>query len=897
MSLPPSSASLHSTVVSSNSSAKRGAARGRRLEVVPARALGPYRIGAPLHAVVSLLQGEVHGVPAAGPIAIGTLPDGAVRIFVDDASLALTFDPRTQRLAVIEVCSLANLELSHKEGMLCGKGATPTFVRLYDVLGPTFAGEMNRESGEYVLTYPGLDVIFRVPAEFRDRYLDGHGDHPIQFPDGTTPVALALIVREDRDGALTAPVADPFAQPWSTVTVHWGLGITLQPAEPARAMHRAHRLLFGASTQDALAILGPPESVMAKGDERLMIHNSEGRDGGPATHPLYCLGFPSYGIDLVFSSYTDSLVKIVLYSGAKGHEAFLRYAKCHFSVAFDGERTAKQWLGTSDAAEPSDTDPGSKAKFITADTPWKAVSDMLTAAGKTKGGYRLPRPLLATAADGTLSLWAMNGIIFSVTQAHDEIASVTLVPASALGLPRADEKSHSPPPVLAYRTPTASKTTSPEVVAAAPPVAPEPIKRVAVSADFDECEEFRSPTQAPRQNSNSEVFKTFGFETYSGTRGPVAAGPGMPQPTLLRHDSPTDNASSRFQFAYPGFVDDHDRTPTAEPSSDPRQPRFAGDQSGSPDGSQVENTTVTSTPFGPQSHTLTFTDELPGPMLSHESDPAASRHARHSPLGASGRNSHGGADAETDYAEDAFESLQPTEQQMLRGHYRIQQQQYHYHVDATVPVAEEEDTEVRYYPDPDPEADYAAEMQQHDAAYLDRDAVQQYDEVPEEEQEEPAPQRLTVEAVTPTSDAPRRPVWGSAGLNFAAVVRSNPGSQLSPATSFETSRETPQGKRNGTSMEDARASVSIQGSPAVVGQRAPTNVPREEGLPDSGESDTAGETTENPTPPTRDCSPAVDADDEVTPPVTPNMTGGKAPTGGIALHAPKKPKGKKGKKR
>jgi hypothetical protein len=807
-SLPPSSASLHSNAVSTTSSATKAKhpqqGRARRMEVVPARSLGPFRIGAPLHAVVALLQGEAQGLPATGAIAYSVLPDGAVRLYVDDLSLALTFDRRTQRLGVIEVCSLSSLELSHKEGMLCGKGATPTFVRLYDVLGPTFAGQMNRETGEYILSYPGLDVIFRVPAEFRERYVDG--DHPIQFPDGTTPVALALVVREDREGLLTAPVTDPFAQPWATARVQWGLGVLLQPAEPQAAAHRPFKLLFGMSPQDVMAALGPPESITAKGDERLMIHNSEGRDAaGASSHPSYCFGFPSYGVDLVFSSFNDTLTKICMHTGVRNHEAFLRYACCHFEIPIFAGVSAKRWLGAANATEASEDAPGATPDFvITPSTSWKAACQALSKAGEG----RLPRPLLATAADGTLGLWALNGIIFTVTQQHDEIAAVTLVPPAPFGLPRADEKSASPAPVvLTFRSPPLSKATSPEAgPVAAPPLEPaSTLKRVTLSAEFDECEDVDSP--AIPQTRTDEVYATFFGEENGRARRDGGVPPPMPQhaplpgPSFLRDEPPLPNQSTHFQFSYPGFSSDGAHGQVTESSTN------AGI------GSRYQSTEGMSSPPLPRIATLEMLPESIG----------------------SGKQSREIAAEETDYAEDPFESLQNTEHHMHTHHAEPN------HGAAATAAVDERDTHRHIAHQPTPHDREEALFTEDDAPAF---------EAQEEEEESNRP--------LPGPDD----VSGDEGGFMSA--------QEEP-TQYKTSGSLSTSPRNGLRF----------GDPA--------------------DDDLLGATDQAET----DVSPG-DADDDMTPPVTPPMNGGTPPMGilgsrkapGAALAiAPKKGKQKKRKSR
>ena len=92
------------------------------------------------------------------------------------------------------------VQLRYGKGVLGGASHAATFVRVYELLGPTFAGEYNAVSRVYPLHYPGLLFLFPIPPQYAQRCQDQAAELPLEFPDDTTPVASRICVYAGRAG-------------------------------------------------------------------------------------------------------------------------------------------------------------------------------------------------------------------------------------------------------------------------------------------------------------------------------------------------------------------------------------------------------------------------------------------------------------------------------------------------------------------------------------------------------------------------------------------------------------------------------------------------------------------------------------------------------------------------
>ncbi|CAI5463495.1 unnamed protein product [Closterium sp. Yama58-4] len=99
----------------------------------------------------------------------------------------LCFDPHVQRLHRIDVTDISRLHLRFGASLLGGPMQAPTFAHVYSVLGPTFPGAYNAQCACYTLSYPGMALLFPIPAPHQHLFQHPAHDLPMHLPDGSAP--------------------------------------------------------------------------------------------------------------------------------------------------------------------------------------------------------------------------------------------------------------------------------------------------------------------------------------------------------------------------------------------------------------------------------------------------------------------------------------------------------------------------------------------------------------------------------------------------------------------------------------------------------------------------------------------------------------------------------------
>lgn len=85
-------------------------------------------------------------------------------------------------------------QVKYGSAVVGGASHPATFVRVYDLCGPTYPGEYDADANLYLLHYPGLLFLFPVPAQHAQHCQMRSGELPLEFPDGTTPVAARICI-------------------------------------------------------------------------------------------------------------------------------------------------------------------------------------------------------------------------------------------------------------------------------------------------------------------------------------------------------------------------------------------------------------------------------------------------------------------------------------------------------------------------------------------------------------------------------------------------------------------------------------------------------------------------------------------------------------------------------
>jgi len=184
-----------------------------------------------------------------------------------ESGMHLRFEPVSQRLRLIEVYDLSRMQIRYAQSLVGGASNAATFVRIYDLFGPTFPGELDTHSAKYTLHYPGLSFVFPLPREHASQLWEA--ELPLEFPDGTTPVATRICIYSGTLGKLMAlqtvepPPIKPGSLYFEQVTIALEEGINFEVSR--------HCINFGCSPQDVWAMLGCPSATYSKAADT-MVH-------------------------------------------------------------------------------------------------------------------------------------------------------------------------------------------------------------------------------------------------------------------------------------------------------------------------------------------------------------------------------------------------------------------------------------------------------------------------------------------------------------------------------------------------------------------------------------------------------------------------------------------------
>lgn len=367
------------------------------LVIHPGVGLGPFRLGASIGAVLSLLQSSP-SLTAAGPPSATTLTSSTadptsvdLSLEIGALGLRLRFDPIEQRLHLIDVFDATRATLIYMRTPLsppANQGAPPTFTHLSRLFGPTYPGswtpheaeeddeaaeERKRGGGNYTLQYPGVAMVFPLSASPLVSAAAGSASSPqqqhsqheevvVEMPDGSSPPLSRLFIHSgsvlsDFSSALPAlSGADSYFEPLSIVL---GRGIFFE--------RRQAFVSFDSRAQDLLALLGAPQHLYVKDEaaDKMSIHRGSaptsqsssplitGRTllGSPASHPSsrsrvgsaslaapphtpdYFFNYFLLGFDVLLDGVSHRVKKLILHTNWIDRPDFARYARANFCIA------------------------------------------------------------------------------------------------------------------------------------------------------------------------------------------------------------------------------------------------------------------------------------------------------------------------------------------------------------------------------------------------------------------------------------------------------------------------------------------------------------------------------------------------------------------------------------
>lgn len=404
------------------------------LEVIPERALGGAQwelvLGMPLIQALEILKRQsdvirkVHITYSEQPLDVDLVAD-----LVEDG-IKLIFDPKCQRLRVIDVYDTRKVSLRYCNKHFCSPEILPTVEQIHNSFGPTLPGEVDQKRQLFNLHFRGLLFTFPLwsssprtaelnpeissfPAADDHRelvlsrvYIFSGSDlnearapvFPLECFHGNSHAEKVGVVRDER-GDIAGLKVDLMMDDGQ----HSKLG-------DARPKIKERIVRFGDSPQTVSLELGAPSKLFFKQEDKMRIHS-------PPPHPNkssdYFFNYLTLGLDILFDATNHKAKKFILHTNYLGHYDFNIYHRCLFLVTVPVDKTyAKDDSSATDLT-------------IDSFTKWSDVQEFLTK--PTDKPVVLNRSSHTNSSNpfGATHCYGYQNIIFEVMR-NNHIATVTI---------------------------------------------------------------------------------------------------------------------------------------------------------------------------------------------------------------------------------------------------------------------------------------------------------------------------------------------------------------------------------------------------------------------------------------------------------------------------------------
>ncbi|KAG0223673.1 hypothetical protein BGW41_005433, partial [Actinomortierella wolfii] len=363
--------------------------------------------------------------------------------------IELRFEPVSQRLKLIIVEDFTKLRLTYQGHEVSSTKALPTFLLVYKLFGPTYLGAFDGTNHRYTLRYPGLSFIFPIPEKHMLLYQES-ADHPLEFPDGTTPVASHMYIFHGADWNVATPpplstVARNIQETGSPSLSHARLyeargelerviakihyGVVLHFAVAPGHQQKVPILLHISTPQDLLTDLGPPANIYYKEEDKMKIHSETSketsqqganeedgilgsmedvgydRSGSTQSGPMpndYFYNYFHLGLDVLFDGSSHLCKKIIMHSNIPGHFDFQSYKRCPFVIHIPSAESSKSNSSGSGAELPPVPPAGASLSpriDVTSYSPQPGAKSKAKKKGNPSSGSPGSEALLGTSAD------------------------------------------------------------------------------------------------------------------------------------------------------------------------------------------------------------------------------------------------------------------------------------------------------------------------------------------------------------------------------------------------------------------------------------------------------------------------------------------------------------------
>ncbi|KAI8030648.1 UPF0183 protein [Camellia lanceoleosa] len=378
------------------------------LDLRPGLGLGPFSLGMPICEAFAQIeqQPNIYDI-----VHVKYLDEEPLKLDIvisfPDHGFHLHFDPWSQRLRLIEIFDIKRLQMHYATSLIGGPSTLATFVAVYATFGPTYPGIYDKVRGVYTLFYPGLSFAFPIPSQYANCCSDGEVALPLEFPDGTTPVACRVSIYDSSAGRVgIGSLVDKASAPPLPAGSFYMEEVRVKLGEELYFAVGGQHIPFGASAQDVWTELGRPCGIHQKQVDQMVIHSAS--DPRPRTTLCgdYFYNYFTRGLDILFDGQVHKIKKFVLHTNYPGHADFNSYIKCNF-VIYNSD------FGGSFHQEVN--------ACITPSTKWEQVKEILGDCGRaaiqTQGSKSNPF--------GSTFVYGYQNVAFEVMK-NGYIATVTL---------------------------------------------------------------------------------------------------------------------------------------------------------------------------------------------------------------------------------------------------------------------------------------------------------------------------------------------------------------------------------------------------------------------------------------------------------------------------------------
>jgi hypothetical protein len=333
------------------------------LEITPEKSISSEKwqiiLGMSLYQVIQILKSNCETIKTVQLIYNDKDPISSdYMLNLSNDGIILYFDSQNQRLKLIEISDLKKLRLRYYGNYFNNMPAVqPTFEQIIEIFGITSPGFYDNNSSVFLLHFPGL--LFTFSIDYRVEPKITHGIQSLQFPAGRAPLVSKIsIYNGNTPSTSSAPEIpsiclnkDIFGSKIKVLrdgkaTKGISLNIFMQGTYQMDREVFDTEIMFNDTCQDVMSSIGTPSSVYFKSEER---NKSKANEIGPSSNQHesdYFFNYITLGLDILFSSETNKVIKFIFHSNFPCHYNFNSYFMCNYEIPLALQDTSQSFTVT-----------------------------------------------------------------------------------------------------------------------------------------------------------------------------------------------------------------------------------------------------------------------------------------------------------------------------------------------------------------------------------------------------------------------------------------------------------------------------------------------------------------------------------------------------------------------